>query len=163
VILGLDFYAELGRVLTYLPRRLILILPPASVGPWTNIQAPGQTFRPLSPECLNSGSQQYSVNLSSPAADIAHISQVHSRNLDLEDLMAKFPALFSMSLDTAKCAPYEIELSDVTPVRSHPYHCAPLKLAIFKRMVNDLLEQGVITTSKSQYASPSFLVPKNGG
>jgi hypothetical protein len=36
-------------------------------------------------------------------------------------------------------------------------------LAIFKTMVNELLEQGVIRPSKSPYASPAFLVPKNGG
>jgi hypothetical protein len=77
--------------------------------------------------------------------------------------MAQFPALFSTLLGTAKCASYDIELSDVTPVRSRPYRCAPPKLAVFKRMVNDLLEQGVVRTSKSPYASPAFLVPKSGG
>jgi hypothetical protein len=39
----------------------------------------------------------------------------------------------------------------------------PGKLAIFKDMVNDLLEQGVIRPSKLPYASPAFLVPKSGG
>ena len=30
-------------------------------------------------------------------------------------------------------------------------------------MVNELMEQGVVRPSKSPYASPAFLVPKNGG
>jgi len=49
------------------------------------------------------------------------------------------------------------------PVRYSPYSCAPPKLAVFKTMVNDLLEQGVVHPSKSPYASPAFLVPKKAG
>jgi hypothetical protein len=74
----------------------------------------------------------------------------------------KFPALFSGTLGTAKRAPYDIEMSDPTPVQSPPYRCALPKTTIFKRTVNELLEQGVITVSKSPYASPAFLVPKLG-
>ena len=29
--------------------------------------------------------------------------------------------------------------------------------------MNELLEQGVVRPSKSPYASPAFLIPKNGG
>jgi len=78
-------------------------------------------------------------------------------------IFADFPQLFSSTLGTAQCAPYEIELTDPTPVRSAPYRCGPPKLSIFKTMVDELLEQGVIRPSKSPYASPVFLVPKNGG
>jgi len=48
-------------------------------------------------------------------------------------------------------------------VRSPPYRCAPPKLQIFRKMIDDLLEQGVVRPSKSPYASPAFLVPKSGG
>jgi hypothetical protein len=71
--------------------------------------------------------------------------------------------LFSTSLGTAKCAPYDIELTDSKPVRSPPYRCAPPRAQIFKRVVNELLQQGVVRPSKSQYASPAFLVPKSDG
>ena len=70
--------------------------------------------------------------------------------------------LFSPVLGTANCEPYEIELSDATPVRSAPYRCAPPKAAV-KGMVNGLLGQGVVRPSKSPYASPGFLVPKRDG
>jgi hypothetical protein len=63
----------------------------------------------------------------------------------------------------AKCAPYEIELSDPTPVCSSPYRCAPPKLNVFRKMVDDLLEKGVVRPSKSPYPSPAFLLPKRGG
>jgi len=84
-------------------------------------------------------------------------------NLDRAVLVDEFPTLFTASLGTAKCTPYDIELTDLTPVRSQPYRCAPPKLQIFKLIVNELLEQGVIRPTKSQYASPAFLVPKSGG
>jgi hypothetical protein len=70
--------------------------------------------------------------------------------------------LFSSSLGTAKCALYEIGLSDSTTVRSPPYRCGSHRLPIFRQVVNELLEKGVVRLSKSQYASPAFLVPKNG-
>jgi len=45
--------------------------------------------------------------------------------LNGENLAAEFPGLFSPILGTAKCEPYDIELSDKVPVRSPPYRCAP--------------------------------------
>jgi hypothetical protein len=83
--------------------------------------------------------------------------------LSVESFAREFPALFSSNLGTAKCAPYEIELLDSAPVRSSPYRCAPPKTAIFRDMVNELLQQGVVRPSKSPYASPAFLVPKRDG
>jgi hypothetical protein len=97
------------------------------------------------------------------AAELTTMAQVRPQELWAETLRGEYPDLFSSSLGTAKCAPYEIELSDVTPVRSPPYRCAPPKLQIFKRMVNEFLEQGVVRPSKSPYASPAFLIPKNSG
>jgi len=84
-------------------------------------------------------------------------------HLSVDTLALEFPALFSPVLGTASCEPYEIELSDAGPVRSAPYRCAPPKAAVFKAMVNDLLEQGVVRPSKSPYASPAFLVSKRDG
>ena len=71
--------------------------------------------------------------------------------------------MFSPSLGIAKCCPYDIQLSDTTPSRSPPYHCALPKLQKFKQIVNELLEQGVFRPSRSQHASPAFLAPKSGG
>lgn len=83
--------------------------------------------------------------------------------LSVESFSREFPALFSSNLGTANCAPYEIELLDSVPVRSSPYRCAPPKTAIFRDMVNELLQQGVVRPSKSPYAGPAFLVPKRDG
>jgi hypothetical protein len=78
-------------------------------------------------------------------------------------IVGEFLALFSSTLGTVKCTPYEIELSDLTPVRSPLYCCGPPKLVIFRKMVDELLEKGVVCPSKSPYTSPAFMVPKAGG
>jgi hypothetical protein len=84
-------------------------------------------------------------------------------SLDVKTFTLGFPALFSPTLGSAKCEPYEIELSDAGPVRSAPYRCAPPKAAVLKAIVDDLLDQGVVRPSKSPYASPAFLVAKPDG
>jgi hypothetical protein len=40
--------------------------------------------------------------------------------LRVESIVEEFPALFSSTLETANCIPYDIELSHATPVRSPP-------------------------------------------
>jgi hypothetical protein len=82
--------------------------------------------------------------------------------LMLDSLVKEFPALFSDELGTAKCGPYDIELSDTKPVRSVSYRCAPPNTKVFCEMIEDLLAKGVIRPCKSPYASPAFLVPKRG-
>jgi len=77
-------------------------------------------------------------------------------------IRAEIPRVFSTVPGTANCTPYVIELTDSTPVSSVPYRYAPRKQAIF-RMVDELLQPGVVRPSKSPYSSPAFLVPKSGG
>jgi len=96
-------------------------------------------------------------------ANFTMLAQGYPKDLNQGALLVEFPSLLPTSLGIAKCTPYDIELSDTTPVWSPPYQCAPPKLQIFKQVVNELLEQGVVRLSRSQYASPMFLVPKNGG
>jgi hypothetical protein len=82
--------------------------------------------------------------------------------VNAQSIMSEFPGLFSSAVGTALVSPFEIKLTDILPVRSPPYQCAPPKLEIFQGIVNELLEQGVVRLSKSLYASPAFLVPKSG-
>jgi hypothetical protein len=39
----------------------------------------------------------------------------------------------------------------------------PTQSGHFKKMINEMLEQGVIRPSKLPYASPAFLIPKKDG
>jgi len=102
-------------------------------------------------------------NLCEEASAMATMPEIWPRGVSSKSIMDEFPELFSSTLGMAKCVPLEIDLSNVTPVRSPPYRCGPPKLAIFRKMVNELLEQGVVRPSRSPYASPAFLVPKSGG
>ena len=102
----------------------------------------------FSPTCVGSFSPKESENRDKPflqhlCAEVVNITTLmpgHPKGLERDVLLAEFPSLFSSSLGTAKCTPYDIELSDATPVRSAPYRRAPPRLQIFKQTVNELLE-----------------------
>jgi hypothetical protein len=136
------------------------------------VDVASRTFQfTFAPDCIGSLSGRDSTrenegwlqSLCDQAIETTEVPEVWPSGITPESIVAEFPALFSSGLGTAACAPYEIEMVNSDPVRSPPYWCAPPKLEIFKRMVNELLEQGVVRPSKSPYASPAFLVPKNGG
>ena len=105
-----------------------------------------------------SGGEQFLQNLCDEASKVPTPNGV-----GWSSIVVEFPGVFSSTLGTARCSPYEIELCDSTPVRSPPYRCGPPKMAIFRKMVDELLENGLVRPSKSPYASPAFLVPKAGG
>jgi hypothetical protein len=102
-------------------------------------------------------------NLCEEVSDMVAGSEARVSGESFSTIVSDFPALFSPTMGSANCAPCEIELSDPTPVLPQTYRCAPPKLGTLKKMVNELLEQGVVRPSRSPYASPAFLVPKNGG
>ena len=136
------------------------------------VDLPTRTFRlafaldrvgSFSPAICGEGNEAFLQQFCVEATELTTISQVRLTDLWADVLMTEFPHFFSSSLCTAKCVPHDIELSDTTPVRLPPYQRAPHRLQIFKHVANELLEQGVIRLSKSRYASPAILVPKNGG
>jgi hypothetical protein len=69
--------------------------------------------------------EPYLQTLSAEVSELMTESGRWPRAIDLTSVVTEFPALFSSTLGAANCAPYEIELSDSTPVRSPPYQCAP--------------------------------------
>jgi len=126
------------------------------------------TFAPsrvgsFGPGAFQEGCDPYFRQLCDEAAGLLTAMKTRPSNFDSGKLKREFPSLFSTILGVANCAPYGIELSDTTPFRSAPYRCAPPKVQTFKQVVNELLDQGVVRPSKSPYASPAFLVPKNSG
>jgi hypothetical protein len=82
---------------------------------------------------------------------------------EVDQLVEKFPELFSDKLGTVKGMVCDIDLTDEVPVRSRPYQCSPPRLEALREIVQDLLQKGVVKKSFSQYASPAFLVPKPHG
>lgn len=78
----------------------------------------------------------------------------------LEDLKVEFWDVLTHTLGCVREEVCHIDLVDDVPVRSPPYQCTPPKLKALRGIIDDLLKQGVITPSRSAYASPAFLVPK---
>jgi hypothetical protein len=105
----------------------------------------------------------YLLELRREAVRISTLSEDPSGERGSRSVLAEFPALFSRTLGTATCPPYDIEVSDSTPARPLTDRCAPPKITIFRKIINELLEQGVIRASRSPYASPAFLISKSGG
>jgi hypothetical protein len=103
----------------------------------------------FSPGNSGAGSTPFLQQLSTEAAELMSLAQLCPESLSREALMKGFPLLFSTSLGTAKCAPYDIKLMDSKPVRSPSYRCAPPRAQIFKRVMNELLQLGVVRPSKS--------------
>lgn len=57
---------------------------------------------------------------------------------------------------------HTIHLKDNTPFKSRPYHLSPAKEVFAKEKIDELLAQGVIRPSNSEYSSPIVIAPKPG-
>jgi hypothetical protein len=81
----------------------------------------------------------------------------------LEQLVKQYPVVLTSKLCITNVLEYEIQLLDKTNVRLAPYRLSPPKTQLLKGHIKQLLQDGVIEPSKSNYSSPMFLVPKPGG
>ena len=83
---------------------------------------------------------------------------------ELHSLLHKHHIVFTDKPGICKTVSHDIELMpNVSPIRQSPYRLNPHKLAIMKKEVDYLLENGLAEPSSSPWASPSLLVPKEGG
>ena len=85
---------------------------------------------------------------------LKHLSDAEATTI--RSLAARFPDVLTTVPGMTPLIEYEIRLTNDKPVRSHPYKLSPPKMEEMRRMVNELLEQGVIEVSKSTYSSPAF-------
>jgi hypothetical protein len=136
MILGLDFLDRTGMLVDVGARKFSFRFARDRVGSF------------IVPGGMEEG-QTYLIELRRDALNMSALSLDLLQGDGVQCLRDEFPRLFSEKLGTAQCVPYDIELSDLTPVRSPPYRCAFPKAAAFKKIVNDLLEQGVVRVSKS--------------
>jgi hypothetical protein len=81
----------------------------------------------------------------------------------LEQLIHKYLDVLTAKLGLTNALEYEIQLLDKTPVRLAPYILSLPKMQYLREHVKQLLRDGVIEPSFSQYNSPMFLVPKSEG
>lgn len=83
-----------------------------------------------------------------------------SQAAELLALLDQFGEVLTDKLGVTNRVEYEIKLTDEEPVRQAPYRLSPPKMKELRKVVDDLLRQGVVRPSLSPYASPVFLVPK---
>ena len=90
--------------------------------------------------------------------DLSHLDSEKQRQV--KDLIRRFPMVFTSNLGLTSELEYEIILEDNKPVRLPPYRMSPPKLKIMKQHIKQMLSDGIIRPSTSNYSSPIFLVPK---
>lgn len=84
----------------------------------------------------------------------------------VKQLLGRYKQCFSENLQDigiCKTTSMKIELTTDVPVRLRPHRVPFAKQEAVKTMVNDLLDNGIITKSKSAYASPIVMVKKTNG
>lgn len=78
-----------------------------------------------------------------------------------DELMNRYGDVITDKIGTAKTEPYKIIFSEnIVPFRQRPYHLPPDKMVIMRQTIQELLDQGVIEKSVSEYSSSAFLRPK---
>lgn len=81
---------------------------------------------------------------------------------ELEKLLAKFPETITKKLGRTNLMTYKINIKPGHKVRCRPYQCSPIKTEELRQHIDELLKNGVIRESSSEFASPAFCVPKKG-
>lgn len=81
----------------------------------------------------------------------------------LENLLEKFPGTITKKLGKTNVITYKLNLKPNHKVRCRPYQFSPIKTAILREHIDELLKNNIIRESTSEYASPAFCVPKKGG
>jgi transposase InsO family protein len=79
-------------------------------------------------------------------------------------LIHSFPHVFTNTPGRTQITQHHIDLiAGAKPRNSPPYRYAPARRQIIESKLTEMLEQGVITPSKSPWASPVVLAPKKDG
>ena len=93
--------------------------------------------------------------------DLTHANKVKCR-----ELLGEFRDRISTSMTTignTDAAKLDIKVTTQEPVVCNPYRMSPHEKEILRGIVDDLLVNGIIRESTSEYASPVLLVKKKTG
>ena len=82
---------------------------------------------------------------------------------DLDKVFSKYSHVFSEKLGCCNVVEMYIETVDERPVYTKPYRFSAQKAEALKPIVDEMLEQGLIEPSDSDYSSPAFLRKKSDG
>jgi hypothetical protein len=148
-ILGSDFLAKTGLILDMRESRYHF-----GFAPETSIQFHSLLVSDFSLQAVIE--QQVSMNV---WPDLSHLPDGQRKRL--RQVIACFPEVLIDKLGLTHLLEYRMQLKDNKPLRSPPYRLAPPKMQFLREHIKQLLKNGVIEPSSSQYSSPMFLVPKH--
>ena len=96
--------------------------------------------------------------------DLAKTNLNNDQQKRLQKLIEHYPDVFTNKPGRTKKLTHKIQIKDGTrPIQVGPYRCAPKRREIIEENINDMLKEGIITPSKSPWASPVVLAPKKDG
>ena len=79
------------------------------------------------------------------------------------DLVWHLWVLFDDKLRAVAGVEIDLDLSDVKPLRAHPYRWSPAKVEAGRKLIQEFVEEGIMRPITSDWASPALLVPKPKG
>ena len=82
---------------------------------------------------------------------------------DLIGLLTQFPTLLSDSPGRTSIVEHHIYVKEVAPIHQKPYRVPYSQREVVRGEIQRMLDSGVISPSKSPWASPIVLVPKKDG
>lgn len=110
-----------------------------------------------------------SLQNTSRARDLINLDQAEINNTerkalltlldDYDDIFAKH----DYDIGHTDMIKHSIELTDNKPIYQRPYRIPASRKEFVEKTINEMLEHGIITPSKSPWASPIVIVPKKNG
>ena len=79
------------------------------------------------------------------------------------DLIRELWVLFDDKLREIAGVEIDLDLSDVKPIRAHPYRWSPAKVKAGRELVAEFLEDGIIRPITSEWRAPALIVAKPKG
>lgn len=99
------------------------------------------------------------IEVPKPKMDDSELTSEEREAFD--NLLTRYQDVITTRIGRARTQPYELKVREpVKPIRSKPFQMNPERLRAMRQIVHNLLEQGVIEPSTSEFSCNSFLVPK---
>ena len=98
--------------------------------------------------------------------DFSNSALTESQQKQLQQLINEYRDVFTLSpeeLGRTNWVQHTIDTGDASPIRMHPYRVPETQKERIENCIDDMLDQGVIRTSASPWASPVVLVKKPDG
>ena len=79
------------------------------------------------------------------------------------NLLWELWVLFDDKLRAIAGVEVDLDLSDVKPIRAHPYRWSPAKVQAGRQLVQEFIDDGIIKPITSEWGAPALIVPKKNG